>query len=172
MLKTYTTNYHPFKTLIFYNQFVKFINVGRFLHLMAFLGCIMFVLGLLNTVQAINTSFNFTDYLWVYIMIHGLSIPFFSELDAYGRYQNYKQIKDNLYVYGFDRRLIKPFMYSKCQRDAVLAASYDLNCQEQVKAFYYEKGYRWYHILPDAFVNKPLGLKKKVLACYFIYKKV
>ena len=51
------------------------------------------------------------------------SIPFFPQLDAWSRYQNYKMLRDEFYYYGFQPRLIKPFIKSRCQRDAVLAAA-------------------------------------------------
>lgn len=156
MLKTNLANYYPSSSLIFYNKLIKFIIVGRYLHGMAFIGIILFLLGLQNTIESFQTTFTFIDYIWFYAMFQSIGIFISTELDAYGRYQNYKQIKDTLFTYGFDYRLIIPFTQSKCQRDAVLAASADLGCQKQVKLFFYNKGYRWYHMFPDSFLKNPL----------------
>jgi len=97
-------------------------------------------------------------YVWSIVAVCFFTVPIFSEFDAYGRYQNYKQIKDVIFEMGYDPRLIKPFMYSKCQRDAVIVAAQDLDHDKEVKAFFYAKGYRRYHILPDAFNRNPLVL--------------
>lgn len=99
-----------------------------------------------------------SGYVWSIIALCFFTVPIFAEFDAYGRYQNYKQIKDAIFEMGYDSRLIRPFMYSKCQRDAVLVAAQDLNHHKEVKAFFYAQGYRKYHILPDAFNRNPLVL--------------
>jgi len=161
MLKTYSVDYQPSKALIAYNRFVRYIKIGAFLHLIAFLGIILFYFGLQKIILAVNTSFDLIDYFYTYIMLLGFTLPFFSEFDAFGRYQNYKLIKDKLYNYGYDDRLLRPFINSKCQRDAILVASSDLNCRDKAKEHFYNMGYRWYHILPDVFVKNPLVIFNK-----------
>ena len=39
-----------------------------------------------------------------------ISLPFFAQLDARSRYQNYKMLMDRFYFYGFQLRIIKPLM--------------------------------------------------------------
>jgi len=161
MLKTYLTDYNPSKTLVFYNQFIRFIKVGRSLHFIALIGIGLFYLGLSNFELIPISSFEFLNYFWGFIIYSGVTIPIFAELDAFGRYQDYKVIKDVIYNNGYDNRLINIFMSSKCQRDSVLVAADDLEHREKAEDYFYKNGYRWYHLLPDRFVKNPLVIFRK-----------
>jgi hypothetical protein len=72
-----------------------------------------------------------------------------SQLDARSRWQNYKQIKDYLYGFGYRERIFKLLLKSSCQRQAALVAAEDLGYRARVEAFFWSHGYRWYHIPPD-----------------------
>jgi hypothetical protein len=72
-----------------------------------------------------------------------------SQLDARSRWQNYKQIKDYLYGFGYRERIFKPVLKSSCQRQAALIAAEELGYRARVEAFFWSHGYRWYHIPPD-----------------------
>ncbi len=92
-----------------------------------------------------------------------ISLPIFSQLDARSRFQSYKRVKDNLAIYGFDPRLVRPFIRSRCQRDAVLAAADELDHYQQCRKYFWNQGYRWYHILPDFVFTNP----RRLLSRYF-----
>ena len=49
----------------------------------------------------------------------------------------------------------------KVNRDSVLVAAEDLNYINKAEDFFYESGYRWYHILPDRFVKNPFVIFRK-----------
>ena len=171
MIKSGAVRYHPSIVVIRLNQAKRYLKVGAFLHLMALAGFMIFVIGLQNSIFYFDHQMDNYAYKWLFISMYGFTIPFFSEYDALGRYQNYKQIKDTLFNRGYDPRLIKPFMFSKCQRDAVIVAATDLNYKQEVKDFYYNMGYRWYHILPDAFVKNPLVLFKRLFWTRILFTK-
>ena len=78
-----------------------------------------------------------------------------SQLDARSRWQNYKQIKDYLYGFGYRERIFKPVLNSSCQRHAALIAAEELGYRELVEAFFRLQGYRWYHIPPDFVFSHP-----------------
>jgi len=90
-----------------------------------------------------------------------LVAPIYPQCDARSRYQNYKQVKDHLYLYGFQSRIVKPFSYSRCQRDAVIAAAEELGLEKQCKDYFKSQGYYWYHILPDFLFRHPTYLLHK-----------
>jgi hypothetical protein len=90
-----------------------------------------------------------------------ISLPVFAQLDARSRFQNYKLIKDQLYLYGFNPRIMKLFIRSRCQRDAAITAAQESGMGKQCKNFFRNNGYRWYHLLPDAVVSKPGTLLTK-----------
>ena len=171
MIKSDPVKFYPSITRIKVNQFARFIKVGVFLHVMAFIGLMIFYFGLKYSIFFFQNEIISFGYLWLFISAWGLTIPFFAEFDAKGRYENYKQVKDSLFKMGYDVRLIKPFMYSKCQRDAVLVAAKDLDCKQEVQNYYYKNGYRWYHILPDAFVRNPLVLFRKIFWTKILFTK-
>ncbi len=144
-----------------YQRAIRFILVGKSLHFIGFIGIGIFFTGLNFALSNSSYSFSLISLMWWYLTLFGLSLPIFAEMDAVGRYQDYKKLKDVLYDHGFDDRLIKPFVGSKCQRDAVIMAAKDLNHLKKTKDLFLRLGYRWYHILPDRFVNNPLVLFKK-----------
>ena len=85
----------------------------------------------------------------------------FGQLDARSRYQNYKLIKDNLFIHGFQERMLKPFMKSRCQRDAMMTAAAELGMQQQCNEYFRKLRYRWYHLVPDIILSKPSVLLTK-----------
>ena len=84
-----------------------------------------------------------------------VSLPILSQLDARSRFQSYKRVKDSLHQHGSDPRILRPFIKSRCQRDAVLAAADELGYGLQCRGYYRAQGYRWYHILPDFVISNP-----------------
>jgi len=90
--------------------------------------------------------------------------PFFPQLDAWSRFQNYKLAKDQLYMFGFQERIIKPFLKSRCQRDAVMQACKELGYLKPCVNYFSKSGYRWYHLFPDVLFKDP----KVVLSRNFI----
>jgi len=169
--KSDIVNIQPSIFIIKVNKTLRFIKVGFILHVMALAGVFVFVIGLKKSIYYFNFHDDYFGYLWLFVSIYGFTIPFFAEFDANGRYQNYKQIKDAFYKMGYDSRLIKPFMSSRCQRDAVIVAAADLNYKNEVKIFFYKKGYRWYHVLPEAFLKNPLVIFKKVFWTRILFTK-
>lgn len=82
-------------------------------------------------------------------------LPVWAQLDARSRYQNYKQFKDQLHRYGFDRRILKPAFKSRCQRDAVLFAAREAGFRRDCEQYMQSIGYRWYHLLPEFTFRRP-----------------
>jgi len=108
-----------------------------------------------------NTESSWKLILYGVGSIYFFTLILFSQFDARSRYQNYKLAKDRLFKYGFDSRLLKPFMFSRCQRDAIASATKDLKFQKEWKQLNSELGFRWYHILPLIVKRNPLVLLSK-----------
>ncbi len=105
----------------------------------------------------VNDAYLLKHLLWTCF----LSFPLFPQFDAYSRYQNYKQLVDLFYFNGFDKRFVKPFIKSRCQRDAVMAAALDLGYHKKCKAIFTSSGYQWYHFFPDFMLSNPSFLFHK-----------
>jgi hypothetical protein len=138
---------------------------------MAVIGIVLTLLALQFAMYFVQLEKNVLAIVFSIVTVLCSTMPIFAELDALGRYQNYKQIKDVLFKMKYDDRLLKPFIHSKCQRDAVLVAAKDLKVENKVKKFFFEKGYRFYHILPDAFMANPLVLFKKQFWIKILFTK-
>jgi hypothetical protein len=81
--------------------------------------------------------------------------PLWPLFDARSRFQNYKQVKDLLYLHRGNLRLAKLFAVSSCQRQAVIAAADELGLGKECRQLFHQMGYRWYHLLPDVILRKP-----------------
>jgi hypothetical protein len=158
MLKVPSAIEKPTSKRVAYERVLRYLKVGAFLHAMSVLSVLILVISVRIAFEFFREELFVESCLWGALALWALTIPFFSQFDAYGRYQNYKQIKDALFEMGYDTRLIKPFMHSKCQRDAVVIAGDDLGHGLEIRDYFYSEGYRWYNILPDAFVKNPLVL--------------
>ncbi len=101
-----------------------------------------------------------------------IALPVFSQLDAYSRYQNYKQIKDQFFIYGFDIRILKPVLKSRCQRDAAVISASELGLKKECISYFKKHGYRWYHIIPDFVFSHPQFLLSKYfwMTTFFVSK--
>jgi len=171
MIKSPSTLVKPSFQRIALERFLRFIKVGAFLHFTALVAVFLFVTTLRLCLYYFEDGLNSRAYLFLIMAIISFTLPFFAEFDAVGRYQNYKQVKDTLFKLGYDKRLLRPFMHSKCQRDAVVVAANDLGHGLKVKKFFYKSGYRWYHILPDAFMANPLVLLSGVFWKRILFTK-
>lgn len=88
------------------------------------------------------------------LVVLGLMV-LFTQLDARSRFQEFKRVRDQLIRYGPDRRIFRSIAASRCQRDAGLAAARQLGHAAACRRFYLERGYRWYHLLPDVVSRHP-----------------
>lgn len=141
--------------MIWTASFLRYINVGRLLHLIAFLDLVISGMAVYFIVTIDGASNPGVVAIWtlVLIMFGGMSI--YAELDGYSRFQDYKRVKDQIYFYGFQDRIIRRILRSRCQRDAGLLACKELGLGTEVKEYYTKSGYRWYHIIPDFVFDDP-----------------
>jgi hypothetical protein len=93
---------------------------------------------------------------WLWCFMFSFIHIFLVMADGWSRFQNYKRVKDQLFLYGFQPRIMMAYMGSKCQRLAALTAAEELGLEEETKQYFYEQGYRWYHWVPDFMVRDPL----------------
>ncbi len=137
------------------SSLASYLRAGLFLHVMtlaelALLWTVSWCLPILGEDAVIAGDFH-----ELMILSFLVALPLFSQLDARSRYQNYKQIKDQLFLYGFDKRIFKPVLRSRCQRDAALAAAEELGYGKRCRAHFKGCGYRWYHLVPEFVLHAP-----------------
>jgi len=148
---------------------VTYFKLGYLLHLMTIAEIALIVacfkqFHLIEWAEAGNLFFR-----W-FLLFCLVFPPVFPQCDARSRYQNYKQVKDHLFLYGYQNRIIKPFSHSRCQRDAVLAAAEELGYDQECRNYFKSQGYKWHHLMPDFLVNNPKFLFNKQfwLSTFFV----
>lgn len=141
---------------------IRYLQTGYLLHLMAVFSIFMaYFFG-----KELLMIWKSGESLWKQILlgyasIYFVTLIFFSQFDARSRYQNYKMVKDKMFQYGFDARLLRPFAYSRCQRDAIGVAARELEFDKAWKKLTFEYGFRWYHLLPAIVIRSPKVLFTK-----------
>lgn len=143
------------------NTFMSYIQACFLLHIITLLELALIAILIPSLLPIPSGSTILSILCRIYFIGFLLSLPVFSQLDARSRFQNYKQIKDQLFQYGFDIRIFKPIIKSRCQRDAALFACADLGLKNKGVSYFRSFGYRWYHIIPDYIYQKPQFLLTK-----------
>ena len=138
-----------------------YLLVGKLLHIIAVTELIIIILIIPKLYNIETQQGFFLTGLRYFAIIFLASLPFFSQLDARSRYQNYKQIKDQFFQYGFDTRILSPVLKSRCQRDAAVISATELGYKNECVNHFKAHGYRWYHIIPDFFWSHPHFLLSK-----------
>ena len=136
-------------------SFIRYYKVGRFLHIVALFAFSITVYAAI-AILPLSYSENQGDFLlWGAVLIVFGSMGILAELDGFSRFQNYKQLKDQIYFNGYQERLLKPMLRSSCQRDAALITCDELGLEKEIRDFFKGRGYRWYHIIPDFVFQYP-----------------
>jgi len=131
-----------------------YLRAGLLLHVITLLEIgilVVFVTKLFCFQPGFSANIGFNMIIIAFLV----ALPILSQLDARSRFQSYKRVKDNLFKYGFDTRILRPFLKSRCQRDAAMAAADELGYKRLCCSYYHSQGYRWYHILPDFLFSNP-----------------
>lgn len=139
-------------------KWLSYLRSGRLLYS----SLILFMAESLIYWYFLQQSYMREDWYWFifWLAFFGFSFLhiFLVMADGWSRYQNYKRVKDQLFLYGFDTRIISQYMGSACQRIAALTAAEELLLKQDVANFFYAQGYRWYHWIPDFMIRDPLFL--------------
>jgi hypothetical protein len=133
----------------------RYYKVGNFLHIVALFAFSITIFSVVK-LSVLTAAAAASMYLfWGSMVLVFGSMCVLAELDGFSRYQNYKQVKDQVFINGYQKRLLKPLTRSSCQREAAILACEELGLGAEVKNYFWEKGYRWYHIIPDFVFEYP-----------------
>lgn len=141
-----------------FDRILNYLQVGYLLHTIGTGSAVTCALILYLTLQVVPVEHIYTFVFLLWLSSFFFMNALFSQLDAYSRYQNFKQVRDQLFVNGYQKRIVKPLAKSSCQRVAALMAGKKLQLHDQIKEQYRMMGYRWYHLLPDFIWTTPLFL--------------
>lgn len=132
--------------------FRTYAKVGRLLHIIAICDLVLIGLSIYYLLAGVKGWLFW--FMWLNIVMYSCQFAL-AELDAYSRFQNFKQLRDQLFFNGFAHRILKPMTKSRCQRDAALVACSQLGYIDEAKSVYSKMGYKWYHVPPDFVFTHP-----------------
>ena len=99
--------------------------------------------------------------LWACLFLFSFAHIFLVIADGWSRFQDYKRAKDQLFMYGYQLKIINQFANSQCQRFAFTTAAKELGLGKEAKEHFYTLGYRWFHLIPDFMVKDPFFFYKR-----------
>lgn len=143
------------------NWLLSYWNVGVLLHCSVLLFVLESYFYWVRLRNAFLQDIAISTLFWLACLLFAFSHIFLVIMDAWSRFQNYKRIKDHLYIHGFTPKLARHYSGSKCQRNAVLVAAAELGIRDQVENYYKKLGIKWFHFIPQFMVRDPLFLFKR-----------
>ena len=101
------------------------------------------------------------EIVWFICFLFSFLHIFLVLMDGWSRFQNYKRVKDQFYIHGFDVRLAANYQGSKCQRSAATVAATELGMENEIKKFFRKRGVKYYHFIPYFMIQDPFFLIKR-----------
>lgn len=139
----------------------SYLAAGKLLHVSVILFVLesyIYAIFLQNALLEASTVWSF---FWTICFLFSFVHIFLVIADGWSRFQDYKRAKDQLFLYGFQPRIINQFANSHCQRIACSAAAKDLGFGEEAKEHFDSMGYLWYHLIPEFMMKDPLFFSKR-----------
>lgn len=141
--------------------FLSYFRVGRLLYSSLILFILESYIYWVQIVKAQEEESLFGIVFWIYSFLFSFVHIFLVMMDGWSRFQDYKRAKDLFYAHGFQPRIARSFMRSKCQRMAAIVAAEELGIEKEINQYYYGEGVRWYHYIPYFMVRDPLFIFRK-----------
>ncbi|MCG8346549.1 MAG: hypothetical protein MI924_02055 [Chloroflexales bacterium] len=137
------------------DQIATYLQVAPFPHSSAlFFGIAGSIAGA-KAIKRFSQQRHFIGAGYAVIALLTLSVALFAEADARSRFQEYLRLRTVFSRWGWKLRIVEPVSYSRCQRDTALVAAVRSGYGAQIRQYFWDKGYRWYHIIPDAVLKRP-----------------
>lgn len=135
---------------------IRYFKVGKLLHLVALVACMVALFSFFYLKNLFYSADPYLWFSWLILFVSFFNMCILAELDGYSRFQNYKQVKDQMFLNGLHERQLKPLLKSSCQREAAILAGDELGIGEEVRSYFFQEGYKWYHIIPDFVLKNPI----------------
>jgi len=137
-------------------NYISYYKVGALLHWISFGNLVVSLIFISHLPVAEFSKWTIKEYIWLFGLSFFMTNMVLSQMDAWSRFQNFKHLKDQIIGFGFQNRLLKPLLLSRCQRDAAQIACNDLGYGDNCSKYFSSFGYKWYHIIPDFVFEYPL----------------
>lgn len=143
------------------NMLVSYLLSGKLLHLSVGIFVLESYVYWMLLQLALKNELLFWSYVCGTCFMFSFLHIFLVIADGWSRFQDYKRAKDQLFMYGFQLRIANQFANSHCQRTAFITAADDLGLGKEAKDYFYAKGYRWFHLIPDFMMKDPFFFYKR-----------
>ena len=125
----------------------SYFKVSFWLHisLLLFIAESIFYKIQLEKTSAIQETYSL---FWLCCFLFSFTHIFLVLMDSWSRFQNYKRIKDQLFMYGFQPKIANNYLVSKCQRRALKIACEELELEQEYTRYLERCKVKWYHFVP------------------------
>ncbi len=141
---------------------ISYFRVGRLLYGALLLFIIESWLYGIQLIKAISSNSTPWIVFWTLFFLFSFTHIYLVIMDGWSRYQNYKRVKDQFFIHGFNKKITLIYIGSKCHRMAAETAAEELGIKDQVQQCYRDFGVKWYHYIPYFMIKEPLFLFKKI----------
>lgn len=135
---------------------VSYLKVGKLLYFGLSLFLFQSYIYYVVLIKAISNNDPDLIVFWSVCFIFSFIHIFLVLMDGWSRFQNYKRIKDQFYIHGFDVRLAANYKGSKCQRNAAIIAASELGMEKEIRRFFRKCGVKNHHFIPYFMIQDPL----------------
>jgi hypothetical protein len=144
------------------SQMISYFRVGRLLYGALLLFIIESWLYGIQLIEAIGSKSTPWIVFWTLFFLFSFSHIYLVIMDGWSRYQNYKRVKDQFFIHGFNKKIALIYIGSKCHRMAAETAAEELGIKDKVQECYRDFGVKWYHYIPYFMIKEPFFLFKKI----------
>lgn len=142
-------------------KFISYLRVGKLLYISLGLFALESVFFWKLFQRSLLKGDLLFQIIWMLCFLFSFIHIFLVLMDGWSRYQNYKRVKDQFYIHGFDIRLASNYKGSKCQRMAAIVAASELGMEKEIRGFYMKCGVKSFHFIPYFMIQDPLFLFRK-----------
>lgn len=146
----------PKQTSLLHSYFK--VSFGLHISLLLFIAESIFYRIQLEKTSAIQETYSL---FWLGCFLFSFTHIFLVLMDSWSRFQNYKRIKDQLFLYGFQPKIANNYLVSKCQRRALKIACEELDLEQEYTRYLERCKVKWYHFVPYFMMEDPLFLFRK-----------
>lgn len=137
------------------NSLNSYLRAAPWPHLSAFFSLLSFLT--LTWLAARLPEWGYAEGSWLALggAVGMLISAGLCQAEAWARWQDYCRVRKLFQRHGWRPLFVAPLCRSRCQCDAVLLAAHETGFGEKTRAWFKDKGYRWYHLASDRVMNNP-----------------
>ena len=134
---------------------VKYVRVSPLLHSSSLVTSGVGIYSTIESIQNFSDGNYLSGSLYAAVSAVGYAATTIFQLDSRARFRLYERLVKIFEERGYNERVLEIMTTSRCQRGAAKYAAADVGLKDEVDNFFTEKGYRWYHLIPNKLLESP-----------------